>query len=485
MTGSPKSAPTSVAVRTRVAPSPTGFPHIGTLYQALFDFALARKHGGQFVLRIEDTDQARRVEGAEEAIYAALDWIGFTEDEGPRMGGEYGPYRQSERLDLYKKYAEELVEKGHAYYCFCTKERLDEVRAAQQAKKEPPMYDKLCRSLSPDEVAERLAKGESYVIRMRVPAEVDGKKTLTLTDSIRGPIEFELALIDDQVLMKSDGFATYHLAVVVDDHLMKITTPVRGEEWVSSWPKHALLYRAFGWEELNYNHTPILRNPDRSKMSKRHSHTNIAWYQEHGILPDALRNFMCLLGWSHPEGKEIFSMDEFVETFDFKDVSPSGPAFDLTKLEWMNGEYIRMMPMDDLVERIFEYTQTYNDGRYFHDLIAYTVPLIQTRLKTLADYDTYCRFFVEAPVEYEADLKGNEAVFEAILSGLERIAETDWHADIIGEHLQAIAQEVGMPFGKFFMLVRVALTGKKVTPPTNESMEILGKEECMKRLKLV
>ncbi len=471
-------------MRTRAAPSPTGFPHIGSLYQALFDFALTRKHGGQFIVRIEDTDQARRVEGSEEAIYAAIDWFGFTEDESSRMGGEYGPYRQSERLSLYKKHAEELVEKGHAYYCFCTKERLDEVRAQQQATKQPPMYDKFCRNLSHDEVTERLIKGESHVIRMKIPDEVDGKKTLTLVDSLRGPIEFELALIDDQVLMKSDGFATYHLAVVVDDHHMNITHPIRGEEWVSSWPKHALLYRAFGWEELNYNHTPILRNPDRSKMAKRHSHTNISWYQEHGILPDALRNFMCLLGWSHPEGKEIFSMEEFIEKFDFNDVSPSGPAFDLKKLEWMNGEYIRMMPEEDLADRLYEYTQTYAEGRHSRDLIGYTVPFVQTRLKTLQDYDAYCRFFVEAPETFEVDLTNQSDVFTKIVADLDRIDEKDWHAQIIGEHLQVTAQDVGLAFGKFFMLIRVALTGNKITPPTNESMEILGKAECIIRLQL-
>lgn len=475
---------TQKTTRTRIAPSPTGFPHIGTMYQSLFDYALAHKHGGVFVVRIEDTDQTRKVEGAEEAIYKALEWLNIPEDESARMGGEYGPYRQSERLFLYKKHAEDLVESGHAYYCFCTKERLDEVRATQQHEKKPPMYDRKCRSLSAESVQEKLANTEPYVIRLKIPDEVDGKKTITLQDSLRGPIDFELELIDDQVLLKSDGFATYHLAVVVDDHLMNITDPIRGEEWISSWPKHALLYRAFGWPEIKYNHTPILRNMDRSKMSKRHGHTNISWYQEHGIVPDALRNFLCLQGWSHPEGKEIFSLQEFIDLFEFKDVSPTGPAFDLTKLEWMNGEYIRMMSADALADHIYEYTQTYKDGAYSRELIGYTVPLVQTRLKTLQDYDAYCRFFIEAPTAYEVELSDQADIFAKIVADLVRIDEKDWHADIIGEHLQGTAQDVGMAFGKFFMLVRVALTGKKITPPTNESMEILGKAECLKRLQM-
>jgi glutamyl-tRNA synthetase len=482
MTGSQKSAPDGSLVRTRVAPSPTGFPHIGTLYQALFDYALAHKNGGQFIVRIEDTDQARSIEGAEDAIYEALDWIGLVEDESPRMGGPNGPYKQSERLELYQQHARELIENGHAYYCFCSKERLEEVRNQQQAAKQVPMYDKHCRNLPLEEVKTRLDSGAEHVIRMKIPEEIDGKTILTLVDSIRGAIEFDLSLIDDQVILKSDGFPTYHLAVVVDDHLMKITHPIRGEEWISSWPKHALLYRAFGWAELDYNHTPILRNPDKSKMSKRHGHTAVSWYQEKGILPEALRNFLALMGWSHPDGAEIFSLDEFVERFDFADVNPGGPTFDLTKLEWLNGEYIRMMSEEDLADRIYEYTQRYAENRYARDLIGYTVPLVQTRLKTLQEYDSYCRFFVGAPSEYEMDLAGNEELFQTIVDGLEKIDESDWHAEIIGEHLQAIAQGHGIPFGKFFMLMRVALTGKKVTPPLNESMELLGKQECLRRL---
>lgn len=482
MTGSPK---TPTQIRTRVAPSPTGYPHIGTLYQALLDYALAKKHDGKFIVRIEDTDQTRFVEGAEDAIYAALDWMGLTEDESVRMGGDVGPYRQSERLKLYQKHALELVEKGHAYYCFCSRERLDEVRVKQQAAKQVLMYDKHCRGMASAEVQAQLDAGVEHVIRMKIPEEVDGKPTLTLVDSIRGPIEFELALIDDQVILKSDGFPTYHLAVVVDDHFMNITDAVRGEEWISSWPKHELLYKAFGWNPVRYNHTPILRNPDKSKMSKRHGHTNVSWYQEHGILPEALRNFLALMGWSHPDGIEIFSLDEFCHQFAFEDMSPGGPTFDLTKLEWLNGEYIRMMAGEDLADKIYEYTQTYNEGRYARDLIGYTVSLVQTRLKTLQEYDAYCRFFVEAPISYEIDMNGNDETVIAIVEALERIDVKDWHADVIGEHLQNVATERGMAFGKFFMLVRVALTGCKVTPPLNESMELLGKDECVKRMKAV
>lgn len=468
-------------VRTRVAPSPTGFPHIGTLYQSLFDYAWAKKHNGNFIIRIEDTDQTRFVEGAEEAIYAAHDWIGLNEDESPRMGGPSEPYKQSERLEYYRKYAEELVDKGKAFYCFCSRERLEKVRAEQQAQKIPPMYDRHCCELSDDEVKSKIDAGDQYVIRMKIPRG----ETITVTDGVRGDIEFQTDTIDDQVILKSDGFPTYHLAVVVDDHLMGITHVIRGEEWISSLPKHKLLYEFLEWDMPEHFHTPILRNPDKSKMSKRHSHTSVTWYQEEGFLPEAVRNFLALVGWSHPDEEEIFTLEEFIKHFDPRDLKAVGPIFDLKKLEWINGEYIRMMDEEDLAVRIHSYLQKYSDVEYPEDLVRYTTPLVQTRLKTLREYDEYCRFFIEAPTEYEKDISEDAEAFEKIIEALERVDDKDWHADIIGEHLQAVAQEMGLAFGKFFMLVRIALTGKKVTPPTNESMEILGKASCIERFRLV
>lgn len=472
-------ATSSKTVRTRNAPSPTGMPHIGTLYQSLFDYAFAQKYNGQFLLRIEDTDRTRFVEGSEEAIFAALDWFGVPEDESPRKQGKHGPYRQSERLDIYKKYVLELIKKGHAYYCFCSKERLEEVRQKQQAEKKPAMYDRHCASLSAEVVSEKLKTSSEYVIRMRIPQN----QTIVCTDGARGDISFDSNTIDDQVLLKSDGFPTYHLAVVVDDHLMEISHVVRGEEWISSLPKHKLLYQWFGWDMPEIFHTALLRNEQKAKLGKRYGHTFVTWYQEHGILPEALRNFLGLLGWSHPEEKEIFSMDDFISAFELKDLKTTAPIFDLTKLEWMNGEYIRMMSAEELAQHIAQYSKKYVDGKYSEDLIKKTLPLVQTRLKTLKEYDAYCDFFVNAPTEYEKDVSGFTEIAKGAADVLEGLQ--DWKADAIGETLQKYATEKEIKFGEFFMAIRLLISGKKVTPPLNESMEILGKEECLSRLRLV
>ncbi|MCL5676265.1 MAG: glutamate--tRNA ligase, partial [Patescibacteria group bacterium] len=271
-------------VRTRIAPSPTGYPHIGTIYQALFDYAYAKKFGGRFIVRIEDTDRNRLVEDAENKIFSGLDWFGLIENESARKGGKFAPYRQSQRLNIYKKYAEELVQKGNAYYCFCSKERLEEIRQLMQKAGKPPMYDKHCRNLPKEEIEANLKKKNPFVIRLKVPEN----KTIVVKDEIRGEISFDSNTIDDQVILKADGFPTYHLAVVVDDHLMEISHVVRGEEWLSSAPKHFLLYDFFGWEKPLFFHTPIIRNPDKSKFSKRQGHTNIDWYKEQGYLPEAI-----------------------------------------------------------------------------------------------------------------------------------------------------------------------------------------------------
>lgn len=459
-------------VRTRIAPSPTGYPHIGTIYQALFDFAYARKNNGKFLVRIEDTDRERFVDDAEKAIFNALDWFGITEDESPRKSGPHAPYRQSERLDIYKKHALELVEKGHAYYCFCTKERLEEVRQKAQLAKQVPMYDKHCRSLSSNDVQSKLAALEPHVIRMKVPES----KTITFRDEIRGDVSFESSTVDDQVIMKSDGFPTYHLAVVVDDHLMEVTHIVRGEEWMSSTPKHTLLYEYFGWEKPLFFHTPILRNPDKSKLSKRHSHTNVEWYKENGFLPEAILNYLGLLGWSHPEGKEIFTREEFIQAFDLKDLKSVGPIFDLTKLEWMNGEYIRAMD----AERLKSLISSFYSGKYSDELIQKTIPLVQERIKTLKEYDEYCIFFVESPKEYEVDISKYDELFKKTATALSSL--NNWSTQEIGEAMLKVAQELGVKNSEYFMAMRVVVTGKKVSPPLNESMELLGKEEVLKRL---
>lgn len=462
-------------VRTRIAPSPTGYPHIGTIYQALFDYAFAHKHGGQFIIRIEDTDRERFVEDAEEKIYAAFDWFGLPEDESPRKGGAKGPYRQSERLELYRKHAMELVKKGHAYHCFCSKERLEEMRKIMQAEKKSPMYDKHCRKFTKEEVQKRLNEKTQYVIRMKIP----DNEQIRVRDEIRGEIVFDSNTVDDQVILKSDGFPTYHLAVVVDDHLMEVTHVVRGEEWLSSTPKHILLYRYFGWQAPHIFHTPVLRNPDKSKLSKRHGHTNVQWYREQGFFPEAILNFLALMGWSHPEGREIFSLEEFIQLFELKDLKPIGPIFDLTKLEWLNGEYIRKSQIANLKSQILRFY----DNKFPEELVEETIPLIQERIKKLSDYLPLCEFFFKSPTEWEVDLSGKKALLKKISEGLNEIRE--WKAGVIGEKMQEFAQTLGVKNSEFFMTLRVAITGKKISPPLNESMEILGKEECIKRLQML
>ncbi len=368
-------------VRTRIAPSPTGFPHIGTIYQALFNYSWAGKNKGKFIVRIEDTDQARFVEGAEDKIFEAIDWFGLAEDESPRKGGEFAPYRQSERLDIYKKYSQELIEKNGAYYCFCTKERLDALRSAQSAGRQPTMYDGHCRNLSKEEAEAKLS--EPHVLRLRIP-----QKTITVRDEIRGGVEFDPSLIEDTILVKSDGFPTYHFAVVVDDHLMKITHVIRGEEWLSSLPKHIVLYEYFGWEKPLFYHTPVLRNPDKLKLGKRHGHANVDWYREEGFLPEAILNFLALMGWSHPRQIEDFDLQEFISLFDPKDLKPVGPIFDLTKLEWLNGSWIRKLSAGDIKKRLQEFYKSDKEFSSVFDSkhIDLLIGLAQSRMKKLSEF---------------------------------------------------------------------------------------------------
>lgn len=334
--------------RVRIAPSPTGDPHVGTAYVALFNLAFARRHGGKFLLRIEDTDRVRSTRASEEMIFESLRWLGLQHDEGPDVGGPFGPYRQSERGEKYKEWTQILIDKGAAYTCFCTAQRLDEVRKIQQAAKQPTKYDGHCRHLPTDEVARLRASGAPYVVRLKVP--VDGETRFT--DLIRGEIVIANGQLDDQVLMKSDGFPTYHLANVVDDHLMGITHVMRAEEWIPSTPKHILLYAAFGWEPPAFAHVPLLRNPDKSKISKRKAPTSLRWYALDGYLPDALVNFLALQGFSMPDGAEQFSFEDMQKHFDFSRITTSGPVFDMKKLDWLNGMYIRRLSDEVLADWI-------------------------------------------------------------------------------------------------------------------------------------
>ena len=456
-------------VRTRIAPSPTGYPHIGTIYQALFDFSFAKKNNGVFFVRIEDTDRERLVPDAEEKIFQALDWFGLTEKESVRKGGPYGPYRQSDRLAIYQKYAKELVEKNGAYYCFCTKERLEEVHKKQEAAHLPTMYDKHCRNLPHEEVASNLEKGMPYVIRLKIPENTD----IVVRDEIRGEIHFDSNLIEDTVLMKSDGYPTYHLAsAVVDDHLMETSHLVRGEEWLSSLPKHWIALDYFGWEKPLFYHTPVLRNPDKSKLSKRQGHTNVSWYQDEGFLPEAILNYLAHLSWSHPKGKEIFPLSEFVELFDLKDIKPVGPIFDVEKLKWMNGEYIRNLELKTLNLKLETY---YKNDKEVLDVLHSKIgdkllELAQSRMKTLKE-------FKELVISAEQDLTEEEKELAAVFrQKLEKLSS--WNKESILEVVREVLKEKKV---KGSMLYKI-MTGRPSGLPLPESLELMGKEKTLMRL---
>jgi len=373
-------------VRTRIAPSPTGEDlHIGNAYTALINYVFAQKNTGDFIIRIEDTDRARFVKESEQNILASLKWLGIPHKEGPDIGGPYNPYRQSERLDLYKRYAQQLVEKGYAYYCFCTPQRLEQMRKDQEARHQPPMYDGMCKAISPQQSAARIKNHEKYVIRMNVPDE----GTTSFTDLIRGEISFKNKLIDDQVLLKSDGFPTYHLGVVVDDHLMNITHIIRGEEWISSTPKHILLYNFFGWDLPRFAHLSVLRNPDKSKLSKRKNPVWVSLYRQEGFLPEAMKNYLALMAWSYPDGRDIFSVEEMVKAFDIKNIQTTAPIFDVEKLKWMNGQYIKKMKNEELTMKIYEFFHE----EYSKDRIEAVLPLVKERMRTLQEFKHLADFF--------------------------------------------------------------------------------------------
>mgnify|MGYP005838497135 CR=1 FL=1 len=460
-------------IRTRIAPSPTGEDiHIGNLYTAYINYIFAKQHNGKFIVRIEDTDRTRYVEGAEEKIHSSLNAYGIVNDEGVTQGGDYGPYRQSERLETYKKYAEELISKGKAYYCICSKERLDDVRKGMQEKKQIPRYDKHCLARQ-DEVKKEIENGSEYVIRLNVPENTE----VIFKDAIRGEVKINTNNIDDQVLMKSDGFPTYHMAVVIDDHLMEISHVIRAEEWISSTPKHVLLYQSFGWELPVFAHLPILRNPDKSKLSKRKNPVWASWYLAEGFLSEAVLNYLSLMGWSHPEEKEIFSQEEFREVFTIERVQPVGPVFDIRKLTWMNGQYIMKLSDNELKGKIMSF---YEDKNLPEQIVVASVPLVKERMKTLKDYWTLAAFLFQKPTEYEVDLSDKKEILTKVYETLKAIGE--WKAETIGKKMQDTATKEEVPFGTFFMMLRVAVSGKKVSPPLNESMELLGKDETLKRI---
>jgi glutamyl-tRNA synthetase len=476
-----------MTVRTRIAPSPTGYPHIGTIYQVIFDYVLAKKYDGQFIVRIEDTDRARFVEGAEEVIFRSLEWFGLNADEDSQKGGEYGPYRQSERLDIYKEYIQKLIDAGHAYYCFCTKERLDEMRKLQEQEKKPPMYDKHCMHLSTEEVQSNMNTGTSYVVRMKIPED----EIIKVHDSLVGDVEFDSNLIDHQVILKSDGFPTYHLAVVVDDYLMKITHIIRGKEWLPSTPKHILLYRYFGWEEdiPVYIHIPLILNSDgKGKLSKRDGHASVDFYKAEGFLPEAIINYLANIVWNHPDGLEIFDLKELEKAVDIDspkvvNITSQAPRFDLQKLEWMNGEYIRMMSDEELLRRLQDFLVDHPNK----DKIAPLIPLVKERIKKLSDFVPLTDFIFEKP-EYEkalfdklkiGDIKGVLGEIREKLEGMSR----PWNATEFETTFRSLAEETGVGVGPMFQLIRLAVSGQLVTPPLFECIQIIGEDEVLTRVK--
>ncbi len=457
--------------------------HLGTAYTAMRNWALARQSGGQFIIRIEDTDRTRLVEGAVNVIFEALAWLGIDNDEGPNVGGPHAPYIQSECLPSYQKHVKDLIENGKAYYCFCTKERLDQVRADQQAKKELPRYDKFCRNIDLDEAKKRVAAGESYVIRLKVP-----ETGVTICqDAIRGPIEFQNSGIDDQVLLKSDGYPTYHLGVVVDDHLMEVTHIIRGEEWLSSTPKHVLIYEAFGWDLPIFVHLPVIRNKDHSKMSKRKNDVSVLSYRDKGYLPEAMLNFLALMSWSHPEKKDIFDMEEFVRTFTIERIALTAPVFDIDKLNWYNGMYIREMEDTELTKRLAPFVPSDCP----HTLVPQILPLIKERLVTLKDFEELTTFFyrdinVDQTVLTKKSTTEEVATqLSATRSALEGLDKEVWTHENIEQKVRSLAEANGWKPGQYFMMLRIAVTGKTATPPLFETMQVLGREKVLARLSSV
>jgi len=474
-----------------MAPSPTGRFHLGSARTALYNYLFARKTGGTFILRIEDTDQKRYVEGAEEEIVSSLEWLGITPDEGPVQGGKYGPYRQTERREIYSKYAWELVEKGSAYPCFCTAERLAKVREEQLSRKENPRYDGTCRKLDPEEARRRISAGEKYVIRLKMPKE----GSTTGIDLIRGPITIENTALDDFILLKSDGLPTYHMAAMIDDHLMEITHVIRGSEWLSTFPLHVNIVRAFGWEEPTWVHLSLFLKPSgKGKLSKRddaeaikdgHS-IFIGDLKDLGYTPEGVLNWIVLMGWGVPED-DVMKLDQMVERFNIDSLTPSPAAVNFQKLDHFNGTHIRLLTNEDLAVRIKPYL-TGAGLEVPNDVLLKVTPLIRERLVTLDDCLAFARFFFEEHVEPNPEdliAKGLDAKQSAdiarksydILSALPEINHT-----VAEPPMRAYVESSGFNAGQVFGILRAAVTGQKVSPPLFESMEIIGRVTVLGRL---
>ena len=467
-----------MTVRTRIAPSPTGFPHVGTAYIALFNLCFARQHGGEFILRIEDTDQTRSTAQSEQMILDALRWLGLNWVEGPDIGGPHAPYRQSERMAIYKQYALQLVEKGHAFYCFATPQELDQMRAEQQARGETPRYDGRGLLLSSSEVEQRLAAGEPYVIRMKVPS--DG--ICRFEDMLRGSVEIPWAQVDMQVLLKHDGMPTYHLANVVDDHLMEITHVIRGEEWISSAPKHQLLYQYFDWDMPVLCHMPLLRNPDKSKLSKRKNPTSINYYRDIGVLPEALLNYLGRMGWSMPNEEEKFSLAEMIADFDIKRVSLGGPIFDVDKLYWLNGQYLKAMSPTQLLQTLLNWQ---NSTTKLSDIAA----AIQPRINLLSEAVDWAGFYFNhfpkiEKSQFEHKKLSELHVRQSLQFAIWRLESLGaWTTDTVSQTLSDLASQMDIKLRDFMPSFFIAIAGSTSSTPVMQSMVTLGADMTLARLR--
>lgn len=473
--------------RVRFAPSPTGRFHIGGARTALYDFLLARQTGGQFILRIEDTDRKRFIPGAEKEIMDSLHWLGLEWDEGPDIGGPFGPYNQSERTQIYKQHAEILVERGNAYPCFCSPERLSQVRKQQSKIKQPPRYDGLCRRLAPEEAQARVQAGESHVIRFKTPR--DG--STTAVDLLRGPITVENANLDDYILLKSNGFPVYHLAAIVDDYLMKITHVLRGSEWLPTFPLHVLIYQAMGWDQPIWVHLSVFLNPSgKGKMSKRHAGVKAIYVldlKQMGYLPEGLLNWISLMGWSFDDHTEFFSIQELIEYFSLQKLNPSPAAVDYKKLDHFNGHHIRDLPTEDLAHRMRPFYET--AGLVVDDAqLSQITPLVQERIRTLEEAVEISGFFFRETVKPDpAQLIGKNMTpsesAKAIRQAYQVIeALPSMDIEPLETALRFLADEISLKAGQLFGILRVAVTGQRVSPPLIESMAYIGKVEVLARI---
>ncbi len=479
-------------VRTRLAPSPTGEIHVGSIRTLLYDYALAKKSGGELILRIEDTDQSRYVKGSVERMLKVIKDYGLNWDEGPEIGGPFKPYFQSKRLEIYKKYALELVEKGKAYYCFCDEKRLESLRSEQKEKGQVSKYDKFCLGMEKEDIEENLKNGKPYVIRLNIPDD----REIEVEDLILGKLTFPSKDLDDQVLIKSDGFPTYHLAVVVDDHLMEITHVLRGREWLPSTPKHVLLYEYFGWKKPKFVHLPLLRETDSTKkLSKRTGSVSALGFLQEGYLPEALLNFLMFLGWNPGTEREVYSLEDFVKDFSIEKIQKSEmAAFDRQKLLWFNGLYIRNISIQNLWDRVVgwhkEYAKKLDLEKFGKEYNLKVLALIKERMKKLSEFNDLSSYFYERPKidkkvaeKFSGSLDKAREIIKNYLNVYENVSDENWSTENLDKISHEKLEEFLYKPKEAFMTLRYIVTGQESTPPLFDVFNLLGKKETINRLK--